>query len=147
MTAIDVAGLRRETTHVVSRHHGVRVRARSQVGDEHRVNVRHVAGDDEHGVTLGFRERGVKPTQRSAARYEISDVAQLREPVAIAGARAAHHQNIGRDPRQLGDLTFQDRLPVDDERTLVLAAEAARSTAGENSCTVHASGSILPPHE
>ena len=61
----------------------------------------------------------MKPAQRPAPGYEIRHRAGR-----VRRVRRAHDQNVVGQRREHGQLAFQNRLALDDQRSFVAAAEA-----------------------
>jgi hypothetical protein len=114
----------------IARHGRIAVApARRQILEERPAHERHVARDDQGPFRGGTLERGVEASERADSRNPIRDHLDASTEVAFG---ATHDDDAGSTAAEHGELAIDDPLAADDERTLVVAAQAAGLAAGQD---------------
>lgn len=114
-------------------------RKANQVRRERVRYIRHVAGEDEHGVPARFRQRRMNSAERTGPGHEVADRSGrwMR--------RTPDEQNLvyALDSAKHRDLVLKDGLAIDQERAFVAAAEPPRASTAQYRCAPHPA-TILP---
>jgi len=107
---------------------------RRQICEKRRGHIRHIARNNHDDVISRDRERRMQTAERPASRYQVGNGCQARPR---RRRRPADQQNLVCNLRQFIHLAIEDRPPIDNECTLVLAPEPGRAPARQNRCAQH----------
>jgi hypothetical protein len=119
---------------------------RKQIGEQFGRDKGHITGDDHERIITRGGQSSVEAAKRALTGDAVGDLPDIR------GARAQSERSIpGADDqyvvgqaRQLIELAFEDRSPVDHEGALIASTEPGRPAAGKNRRARHYRV-ILPP--
>jgi hypothetical protein len=98
--------------------------------EKRRRHERHVAGKHQQPVVAGGRERRIEAAERPRVSHTVGYDADTG--VGRSGRLSGYQQNVVGQPREFGDLTLENRTPLNFECTFVASAEPGGSAPGKN---------------